>query len=190
MSTAGKVLVVLVMVLTLVWLLLVSAVAQLNRNYGAELARLQAQIPDLEKNLDEARAELMHLKNEIAHEQVLTDQAFTELRARLSLAERALALTVEEQESLKYQLQTYNANKQAAEEAKELRNVEKADTEKQLADARAQVETTKAENAKLLDQLQKLRGEFTTLLAENRQLLRKLTPPSRPASTSRPVRTR
>jgi hypothetical protein len=171
MSTAGKVLTGFVLVLTLVWVVLVSMVAQLNRNYGEQRQKVQAQIAQFQEDVVKIRNDLARLRNTVSAEQVATDKDLTVVRARLSQAEQALAVTIETQELVKYQVADADKTQKNAEHDFQLRNEERADTRKQLADTRALVEKTKGENSELMDQLKGLRDEFTKVLAENKQML-------------------
>jgi chromosome segregation ATPase len=169
MSTAGKVLTVLVMLLAIVWVLLSASVTQLNRNWTKQVAENKTKIEDLtEKNLvleHDVQAE----KDKTFQEQAVTENDLAVLESRQSDLEKARAQELEAAARAKFQLETTEAALKGA----------KADQEQRVADLNsereakktleADVEKLMSENGKLLAQLAQLREKFKTALKTNRQ---------------------
>ncbi len=82
MSTAGKVLVVLVMLTTLVWMILAGGVAQLNRNGNEALAKLAAELEKVEGDLETARHDILDLRDQTNSTQEKIDRDIAVLRSR------------------------------------------------------------------------------------------------------------
>ena len=59
MSTAGKVLVVLIMLASLVWMLLMAGVTQLNRNGNQALIELTDKVAKLQEDVKTTQAEIV-----------------------------------------------------------------------------------------------------------------------------------
>jgi DNA repair exonuclease SbcCD ATPase subunit len=160
-------------------------VAQLNRNYGEQRQKFQEQVVQLQEEVVKIRNDLARLKNTISAEQVATDKDLAVVRSRLSKAEQALAVTMETQELVKYQVADSDKTQKNAEHDRQLRNEERDETTKRLEDTRALVEKTKGENSELMDQLKGLRDEFTKVLADNKRLLERAGRVRRTAGAAR-----
>jgi hypothetical protein len=187
MSTLGKVLSVLTVLMILVWIVMAAGVADLNRNYGEKVIKLQGDIDRLEKQVVAAQAEVEGLIPQIALQQVERDKRLTVLREHLSQLEK---LDTESREALirvELQVTRVQAEVTASQAANALREKQKADTQKLLADARAGVQTLMGENAKLLEELTGLRTEYLSTVAENRELYGRLSGAS-PSATAPRVR--
>ena len=63
MSTAGKVLAVLVMLMSLVWMILSAGVSQLNTNGNKKLHDLAEQIAKLQDDVEQAQDDIVALKS-------------------------------------------------------------------------------------------------------------------------------
>jgi chromosome segregation ATPase len=181
MSTAGKVLAVLVTLATVVLVILGSAVTQLNKNGGEAIQKLNAQ---LEKSLGE-------LKTQLTLEQVGKGQDLAVIRSRLADVEEFRADVFEANARVAAQLAVANESVATAAAHLERRNKDKADLEKAKADNQAAVEKLIGEEKALRDDRDRLLGELKELIAGNRQLQEKIgtnSAPSQPASTSTPPR--
>ncbi len=185
MSTAGKVLVVLFLLVLPVWIILVSAVANLNSEWTQALARLEKQVSDLEPQVAANEKKILKLQDEIALAQDSADAEQTLLRAKIAEVERGKAEMTQIQTAVANQL---DALKVAVESAKTASTQRKQQLDTETAAKDAAVESVKkldTENAQLLQTLLNLRNEFKQILEQNRQLVG--TPP--PAS-GRTLRTR
>jgi chromosome segregation ATPase len=174
MSTAGKVLVVLVALATIGWVVLVSMVATLNRNYGQEMDRLKGQIAKLDEEIGATRTSVYQTLDMIRHEQERKDRELTVLRTRISDLNEQEA---EGQEALtRIQLQIDQVKKASvdAEADRQNRLAQKAETEKAIAEARAEVDTLKTSVDGLVARLSKLQNDFIETMKANRALLQQL----------------
>ena len=63
MSTAGKVLAVLVMLMSLVWMILSAGVSQLNTNGNKKLHDLAEQVEKLQDDVEKAQDDIVALKS-------------------------------------------------------------------------------------------------------------------------------
>lgn len=174
MSTAGKVLTVLVLLFSIGWLVLFSAAAQLNQNYGEAIDRDKkaavAKAEQAVKTSEEAwatRAATVREQEQASLETTLAQQ-------RVSTAKGLLATTLESQGRIRNQLEAMESAVKTAQAARDTRTKEREETETLLAERRAEVETLTKENADRLARLQDLRTRFQSLLAENTQLVQTL----------------
>ena len=90
MSTAGKVLVVLVMLTSLVWMVLSAGVSQLNTNGNKKLHDLAEQIEKLQDRFQaDSRRRSLRSRDQTSSVQENLDHEITVLRARQSDLEKA-----------------------------------------------------------------------------------------------------
>lgn len=190
MSTLGKVLSVLVVLMVLVWIVMFAAVADLNRNYGEKVIKLHGDIDRLEKQVVATQAEVDQLMPQITLQQDDRDKRLAVLRTHLSQLERLETESREALTRVQLQIARVQADAKAAQAANELREKQKAETQKELAAARAGVQTLMAANAKLLDELMGLRTQFLTTTGENRKLLARLAGASTGVGRTNTVRVR
>ena len=106
MSTAGKVLAVLVMLMSLVWMILSAGVDQLNTNHNKKLHDLAEQIEKLEVDVEQARDDVVALKSSASTIQETLDHEATVLRAHQSDLERERSQIKEMLSHWQYQLDT------------------------------------------------------------------------------------
>jgi len=190
MSTAGKVLVVLSVLMMAVWVVLVAAVAQLNTNANQTLAKLQADVGKLQADVDQAEQNALDLRERINVEQVAKERSLYLVRTRLAKAEATITGSQADLSQLKIQIDNYTKALASAREDLNLRNREKADLEKAKADEESTVNRIKGENAELLGRLTQLRADFQETLRKNTsevqaQIKGGRKPAGRPASLSR-----
>jgi chromosome segregation ATPase len=160
MSTAGKVLSVLSVLLMLVWIFLISGVAQLNSEHGKKVSELQKKADELRDQTTKAQDEALDTREAVVREQEAKDRELRNARIELSAVERQLTSTRERLSRLQFQLETYAKALTTSKENLDLRNKEKADLETAKANGTALVDKLRSENAERLDQLGKLRDEF------------------------------
>lgn len=174
MSTAGKVLTVLCMLLAAVWVLLAASVTQLNRNGAKAVDTLQTKVAGLEKDVAKAKADLRDLADQIYLERTRMQDELAALQSRQTGVEKSKSVVLESLTRVKADLDTLTATvKQGNEEVKK-RQAEKADETKLKADAVALVEKLKGENGQLLGQLSGLRDKFRTSLEANKEMVQRL----------------
>ncbi|MHC5542181.1 hypothetical protein ACYOEI_28500 [Singulisphaera rosea] len=192
MSTAGKVLVVLVLLVLPIWIILVASVANLNTEWTMALKKLEGNIKTLEKQVADNEAMSHGLKDQIALAQSTAETNHVVIRSKLAEIERARAETTQIKTAVDVQLDTLKAALASAESTREHRKTEAQEEEKAKGAALADVERLKGETNQLMDQLSKLREEFKSTLDANRKLVERLlrggsTPPARSASLLSPV---
>lgn len=185
MSTAGKVLVVLVALVMVVWIILFSMIGQLNSTWGAKVEALKQEQEKLQPKVEQEETRLAQVLNDIKAVQDDKIQKTRVLQTEVEDREGLLARTREALSAAQIRLAKVNAAVETAKANRDLRIMEKAGTEKSLAAQRSAVEQIQAENTDLLAKLSRLRDEFKRTLDENKQLLRRVAqagPQVRPAS--------
>jgi chromosome segregation ATPase len=160
MSTAGKVLVVLVMLVSVVWMILAGGVAQLNRNGNEALQKLTADLQKVEEDLADAKREIVGLRDQTNSTLETIDREVFFLRARQSNLEAARSQISESLSRLRYQLATVEETIKTAQTSLENRNKEYQDEEKAIDELRTEVKSIKTANSQLMDRLQSLRQNF------------------------------
>ncbi len=167
MSTAGKVLTVLSVLLMLVWIMLISGVAQLNTDSAKRVADLRTKAEGLRADVVKAQEDAVDAHGAIVKEQEDKDRELAHVRIRESRAEVQLTETRELLARTQFLVEKAAGALAAAKEDLNLRNQEKADLEKAKADGTALVDKLRGENAERLDQLGKLRDEFQRARQQN-----------------------
>ena len=95
MSTAGKVLTVVVILALAGWIFLFAQIAQLNANWGQKIDQLTEQVKTLETDVAQTRQTLDTRIAEITLSQDQRDRAMTVLKSRLAHVEKLQALNQE-----------------------------------------------------------------------------------------------
>jgi chromosome segregation ATPase len=167
MSTAGKVLTVLILLVSVVWLVLMSAVTQLNVNWQEKIAAQQ-------KNLDQATAELaksqgdfLSLTEQARLKQNETDLKVSAKEGEIVGAQARRSSRVEDLTRLKAQVADTQVAAETAKGNLATREAELIANQEELAKKRDEIAKAKAANADLKTQLAQLQSEFKRLLAEN-----------------------
>ena len=173
MSTAGKVLVVLIMLASLVWMLLTAGVTQLNRNGNQALIELTNKVSKLQEDVKSTQDEIVGVKNQTTVLQEQMDRDLEVIQARQSDVQRATSSVREILSRVQYELANVQQTVQEAEQERTHRAEEKAAEEKGLADARQEVVSLKAKDRELTDRLVNLRSQFTTTRKANLDLVGK-----------------
>jgi chromosome segregation ATPase len=174
MSTAGKVLVVLVLLVAPVWIVMVSTVAQLNKNAGAQLAGLEKNVATLESDVASMTKNIVSLKDQIALEQQAMNQQLVATRAHQADLQKARSEWIEIASREAYQVAAMQEAAKRAEATRDLRAAEKVQETAAKQAAEAEVEKLQQEHAQLTEQLDKLRGDFKATVDENRKLMARL----------------
>lgn len=188
MSTAGKVLTVLILLVMVGWLAVMSAVTQYNVNWQQKLIKQENDIKGAEEGIAKAKAMIFDLTEKTRIKEADTDLELRALQGRIASAERRQSVTSHSLTLLKFELAEYLV---AADKAK-LNLANREGEKNNLIDvlAKKKDETGKAQavNADLRDQLAKLQDEFKRLLAENAEQAAKMLkdrPTTKPASDRR-----
>jgi septal ring factor EnvC (AmiA/AmiB activator) len=182
MSTTGKVLIVLILLTVVGWIVLSSAVTQLNKEWTQAINNLDAKIAGTKEERAQGTgglvgqvaaldAKIKDLTSKIALMQDQTAHDIAVARSEISDVEKAEAVTKERLARLQFEVASVQATEKLASEAHELRKKEQADTNKAIADERALVDNLKSEVGEQFTTLAKLRSEFRETLADNRRRL-------------------
>jgi len=174
MSTPGKVLVVLVTLTSLIWVVMVAAVADINTTGSEKFAKLTADVEKLQTGVVDAQRQLEALKDQISQTQVEMDLDVTTVRARQAALEKVRSDTLEMASRVKLQLAGYEASVQTAETARDQREAEKKAEVEAKAKAEAEVKELASEHSRLTEQLTKLTEEFRSTLESNKKLIDQL----------------
>ena len=167
MSTAGKVLSVLSVLVLAVWIVLMAAVTQQNTDANKRLNELKEEIVKLKDDVSKTESNAFETRLKINQEQVGKERDMTLVRTRLSTAERQLSNTLESLSRLQIEVTNYTQALATAKGDLVARNEEKAKVEKDKAEEEAVVKRLQGENAELTDNVLKLRADFQKALKEN-----------------------
>lgn len=167
MSTAGKVLSVLVLLATIGWIFLGAGVAQLNRNGNAALAKLQADLKNAEEGLHAAEVALVKLKDDTSQFQENMDTQLAVLRSKTTQVEAAGSRLKGILADMQGQLETVEATVAQAGHDLEIRKQEREAETQLLAAARAEVLRLRGVDAEKTERLATLRDEFKRTYEEN-----------------------
>jgi len=173
MSTAGKVLVVLVTLTTLVWMILAAGVAQLNRNGNNVLHDLNVELAKAQVDLKQTRDDIVAFRDETSSIQEKVDRDLTMLGARLTDVQNVRSQIIDGLDRIQYQLSTVGETIKGAQTALDHRTAELQAEVKALADARAEVQSLMAESSQLANRLNNLRQTFQTTYKANVEMLGK-----------------
>ena len=171
MSTAGKVLVVLVMLPSIALPILSAGVTQLNRNGNKALIDLADRATKLEADLKTTQDEIVKVKGEttLVQEQMVRDLAVT--GSRQTNMERVKSNVRESLSRVQYQLATLQETIKNAEQTAQQRAAETVAEQKTLDAVKAEVETLKVQNSERVNRLTSLRNEFKTTLKASLDML-------------------
>jgi chromosome segregation ATPase len=173
MSTAGKVLIVLVMLLTMVWIVLSAGVSRLNTNANTRLYELGKQVEELQVKVKDAQSEIASIVTQTTQTQEQVDREFGLLRAKQSDLERARSNISDTLSSVKYELELVQGTVKGAQTDLEHRNIEQQEETARLGTNRSQVAELMADCGKLRDLLSSLRKDFQSNYHASVELLGK-----------------
>jgi chromosome segregation ATPase len=173
MSTAGKVLIVLILLASLVWIILSAGVAQLNTNGNTRLHELTEQIGKLQDEFKQTQDEIVSLRDQTSSIQENIDREFAVLRSRQSDVEKARSQIQETLSRVQYQLAILQETIDRAKTALQNRNLEHQAEEQALAQSRSDVKELMDGSRQLASRLSALRKEFESTYHANIELLGK-----------------
>ena len=188
MSTAGKVLTVLVLLVMIGWIVMLSAVTQLNVNWEQRIAQQEKTLEDANKKADDATRAIIELTESARVEQTNKARDLREVEDRIIAAERRQSTNNEHLTAVQFQLSAYLAAVEKAQANNATREAEKAKAIDDLAKKRDEIAKLQAVNGDLRDQLAKLQDEFKQILADNTAKLNaggQGRPAPKPASAGR-----
>jgi chromosome segregation ATPase len=173
MSTPGKVLVVLFLLTSLVWVVLAAGVAQLNTNGNTKLHELTVQVEKLAADVEQTQRDVVSLNDQISQTQEQMDRQLVLLRLTQSDLEKEHSQNRETLLRNQYALATVEETIKSAQAALGHRNTELQEQTKALAQAKSDVQTLMAESSQLMDRLTALRKDFQTTYHANIEMLGK-----------------
>jgi hypothetical protein len=174
MSTAGKVLSVLVILVAVAWIMLSATVAQLNRNGAKAVEDLKKQVAKLESDVVQAARDFDAMKESTHTEQLKTQNELTGLHARLGDVEKARSGVLETLSRVKLQLADAESVLKSGQAQSEEWQKEKDAEIKAKADEEESVKRIAAENEELLARLTAMRAKFQAMLQENKSLVERM----------------
>jgi chromosome segregation ATPase len=173
MSTAGKVLVVLIMLSSVVCLILAGGIAQLNYNANQRLQRLADELAKTQEGIETTRREIAETRDQTTEAQEKIDRDLTTLRSQQTDLERTRTQIVDTLERLKYDLGTVNATIEGSRTSLQNRNAEFDAEQKAMEDRRRDVQSLKENNTQLMARLGSLREQFQKTYHSNVEMLGK-----------------
>lgn len=186
MSTAGKVLVILVLLAVLPWLWLAAGVAQHHINW----AKLYA---ETEKQRNEAKAELPPLesaiyeqKNEATVLQVSLDKQRRNFRGQMAMEQKEESETKETLSRTDYQLKQAQLEAENAKKRHDIRRQEKLDLDKAIADEQVVVQDLMNENKALKERLANLEKDFLATVEDNKKQIDRIRKKAESTSGAKP----
>src|SRR5208337_276761 len=171
MSTAGKVLVVLILLTSLVWMLLTAGVAQLNRNGNQALIVLTEKVSKLQDDVKKTQDEIVRVMDQTHVLQEKMDRELAVINARQNDVQRLASNVSENLSRVRYELATVQQTVQNAEQDRTERAAEVVADQKALDAARNEVKSLKATDEQLRERLTSLRNEFKKTLNRNVDIL-------------------
>jgi chromosome segregation ATPase len=173
MSTAGKVLCILITLPALLWVWLASGVSEMNRNWGKQIDSLEASVAKTSEDLEATVAEVGSLTSKISLVQREQDYELTVMRADMAQLFKYESISKETQDRYTKQLASVVSSAEAAERRFQRAELDLAESTKELADARVALAAVKEANTNDRSTLAQLREQFSRLLSENKALVEK-----------------
>jgi peptidoglycan hydrolase CwlO-like protein len=172
MSTAGKVLVVLILVTSLVWMLLTVGVDQLNRNGNQALIVLTEKVAKLQDDVKKTQDKIVQVKDQTHVLQEKMDRELAVINARQNDVQRLASNVSENLSRVRYELATVQQTLQNAEQDRTERAAEVVADQKALDAARNEVKSLKATDEQLRARLASLSNEFKKTLKMSTSFIR------------------
>lgn len=186
MSTAGKVLSVLVALAFMGWLFLFAAVAEYNRTWGAKDAEQRALLEGvpasknepakkaLKDQIEDARDEYQEKLRALDDESAAFDRKFTAFQIDQADYQKLLTEQRESLERYRTDLENAQVAEKEASSTLDLRVKERDELQAQFDALKADVAKDKAANEELLAKLTDLREKFAKTFAENKKLVKRI----------------
>lgn len=174
MSTAGKVLVVLVTLALMAWIVLFSAVAQLNANWGQKIVKQESELEDLQAKIDKLAIQVDETHAASTLKQVELTKEVVVLRSRVADGEKVLSESNETNSRYQFNLQTAQVAEKDAQDTRERRDRDLAELKTQRSALEDEVRRSRQENGVLLGRFDQLQKDFLKTSAENKELARRV----------------
>jgi peptidoglycan hydrolase CwlO-like protein len=179
MSTAGKVLIVVVMLFTIVWVVLSAGVSRINTNHNARVFELTKQVEKLQEEVAQTQEQVTSVftQSQLAQEKIDRERAV--LRAKQADLERARSQVADALASVKYELEIVEGTAKGAQNELDHRTTEHEEETKSLEKQQADVRELMAVCSKQRDELAALRKDFLSKYHSNVEMRGKFA--SKPA---------
>ncbi len=191
MSTAGKVLIILIVLFSIALVVLMAADAQLHNQRAIQLHDAIKRQKDAQKQVDQEKTKIDKAKFDTAREQEAATREMILLDQRLTSLERTLSSLREDVSRYQIDLKRLDTIISANSRSREFRVQELAAVNKSIEDSRKLVAQMKKFNGELRLEVERMRDEFQSTLAQNKELVQKLKtfegapkPPVKPTSTA------
>ncbi len=184
MSILGKVLVVLVTLLLLVWIYFAAMVAERNANWGKKIQELEKSVSDVQAQIPDVIADINRLRSEAIVEQVRAEKLRETFRAELAAVQRLESQSKEELVRLQLEVASVEAQVESATARVQSRTQEKNDLLKERRMEEGRVAELKDENTRLRGELKGMQDQFLGTMDDNRKMAQKLL--NRPSTANAP----
>ena len=174
MSTAGKVLSVLTVLLALVWVVLTSAIADFNKAGTRAVDKAQKDLIAARKSFTTLVVDVQTAKDATDKQQVQTQDVLTTLQGRQSDKEKERSQSLQLVSRFKLQAEGAEAGLKAAQNLDDERLQEKEAETKAREDAKALVAKLMGENDEYLNRLSDLRDQLAKTLQANKAMADRL----------------
>jgi chromosome segregation ATPase len=171
MSTAGKVLVVVILLASLVWMILTAGVDQLNRNGNEALIALTEKVESLQADLKNTQDEIVRVKDETYVLQDHMDREVAVINARQNDVQRLASNVTDNLAHVRYELATVQETLQNAIKDRTERAAEAVADQKALDAAKAEYQSLKIMDGQLRERLASLRAQFKQTLNSSAEIL-------------------
>jgi cell division protein ZapA len=171
MSTAGKVLVVLIMLTAIGCLILAGGVAQLNFNANQKLQQLSTELEKTQADIESTKREITEHRDQTTITQEKIDREIAALESRQTDLERTRSQIIDTLSRLQYDLNVVNGTIAAAKDSLQNRVNEFNADEKAMADLRRDVQSLRSNNEQLMARLQSLRTQFQDTYHKNLEMI-------------------
>jgi len=186
MSTAGKVLSGLTILLAMVWVVLTSAITEFNRSGTRAVEKAKTELAAAEEAYAKLLVDLQKTKDDTDTQQVKTLSEVTSLRESQADKEKERAQALQLSSRMKLQVEGADAGLKAAETLDKERLEEREAETKAKEEAKALVAKLMTENDEYLNRLAELRDQFAKTLQANKALTERLSKSASVPTASHP----
>ena len=173
MSTAGKVLVVLIMLTAIACMILAGGVAQLNYNANQKLQQLTDDLEKTEAAIETTKLDIASYRDQTTVAQEKIDRQIAALRSQQTDLERTRSQISDTLSRLQYDLASVNDVIARSKDSLQHRVNEFDAEQKAMADLRRDVQSLRSNNNQLMGRLKSLRDDFQKTYHNNVEMLGK-----------------
>jgi chromosome segregation ATPase len=174
MSLAGKILIVLILLLVPLWVYEAAQIAMINRNWSQKITGIEAQIKLARAEMADVRRDIYTTNAAVALEQRTREDLLTNYRAQQANLQKIDSYTRETLDRFTFQLANTEAQVESSRQRVQYRTQERDELQKALADGLAELNTLVKRNNQLLSELADLRAEFQETWDDNKAMVREI----------------